>query len=79
LAISIWHLAFGKKPRLFSFCNGEKMSLVIALIFVLVIANNIWMERRISALERRWNGCLDKQTQEFSRATGFEFGLVANC
>jgi hypothetical protein len=36
------------------------MTLVIALIFVLIIVNNIWMERRIRGLERRWNEFVDQ-------------------
>jgi F0F1-type ATP synthase membrane subunit b/b' len=36
---------------------------LIALIFVLMIVTNAWMERRISALEQRWDEFLERQQQ----------------
>ena len=36
---------------------------LIALIFVLMIVTNAWTERRISALEQRWDEFLERQQQ----------------
>jgi hypothetical protein len=37
------------------------MTILIALIFIVMIFTNAWMERRISTLEKRWDDYIGQQ------------------
>jgi hypothetical protein len=37
------------------------MTILIALIFVIMIFTSAWMERRIRALEKRWDDYMEQQ------------------